>query len=421
MEWQVLSLRPRYALLIGACVVCCGTYALLRFWGGTQNGVDHHPAQKATPEYHSEIDFPVVGITAVRGNLSIAISANGVVRGERDLDLVARVGGTIDSLGGTNGLMARKGDILLRLDPREFKISLEKARTSLVSAQIEYRTYSGTPFLERARSSSVREMLEQVHAKVDELEHARLDGRIGELEYIAQKRDLEADEAYYSLSRGDVISSRSGLNLASENYERAKLILEWSEIRAPFDGAVANCTLVPHMTISAGSVVCRLVDVSRLVVDVQLLESDAGKIRIGNKADIEVPAFPGDVFHGVVSTVNPCVDAKSHTLLVTLGVLQKDTPPLHTLRSGMVATVRLESQVLRDRIIVPVSSVLVRDEKPLVFIARGGVAKWQEVTLGQQNETQLEILSGIANGDTVLVAGHYTLAHDAPIRLRMLN
>jgi hypothetical protein len=85
----------------------------------------------------------------------------------------------------------------------------------------------------------------------------------------------------------------------------------------------------------------------------------------------------------------------------------------------MFSTVKLETDILTNRLLVPKEALLVRDQRTLVFVAKSGLAKWQYVDGGEENEQYLEIKSGIAVGDTVIVAGHYTLAHDARIRPQM--
>ena len=73
----------------------------------------------------------------------------------------------------------------------------------------------------------------------------------------------------------------------------------------------------------------------------------------------------------------------------------------------------------RSRLAVPRSALLERDRRLLVFLARGGHARWSYVQTGMESEKLIEITAGIAPGDTVLVGGHLTLAHGAPVRLRL--
>jgi len=94
------------------------------------------------------------------------------------------------------------------------------------------------------------------------------------------------------------------------------------------------------------------------------------------------------------------------------------------LRPGMYADVRLESTRLTDRIIIPAPAVLERDGRPLVFVVKEGRAQWVYINPGRSNGVETEVLPDsstgqipVAPGDTVLVEGHLTLTHDAPVRV----
>jgi membrane fusion protein (multidrug efflux system) len=83
--------------------------------------------------------------------------------------------------------------------------------------------------------------------------------------------------------------------------------------------------------------------------------------------------------------------------------------------------VRIETHIFHDRIVVPKSALLVRDQRTLVFYKEGDLAKWDYIDVGEDNEESIEIVRGqnkeIVPGDTILIGGHYTLAHDAKIRV----
>jgi HlyD family secretion protein len=90
----------------------------------------------------------------------------------------------------------------------------------------------------------------------------------------------------------------------------------------------------------------------------------------------------------------------------------------------MYTDVRLEATRLPNRILVPARAVIERDGRPLVFVAKGGRAQWVYILPGRSNGLDTEVLPDsstgqipVGVGDTVLVEGHLTLTHDAPIRV----
>jgi cobalt-zinc-cadmium efflux system membrane fusion protein len=162
------------------------------------------------------------------------------------------------------------------------------------------------------------------------------------------------------------------------------------------------------------------VDLGSLLVEAAVLEHDLPLIRVGASAVITAAAG-GRGVRGRVAALLPLVDTTSHAggVLVTLRAADDD------LRPGMYADVELEATRLPARVLVPTAAVIERDGRPLVFRARAGRAEWVYIAPGRSNAGETEVAPdsvtgrpAVVPGDTVLVAGHLTLTHDAPIRVR---
>ncbi len=363
-----------------------------------------------------DVVFPVSVSVVRRGALAKSILMNGTLRAKREVELVARIAGEVRSVHAFNGKFVRGGDALVRLDDREFKLAYEKASSALLAAQVEYRTLSTSSFLGAGDSARVQQELATLQQEFDEAQAALREKRIDEETYQRAVREYEANTAYLKANRGDIVANKSGLSQAKEAYERAKMNVGWTAIRAPFSGYVADCDLTIGKQLQAGNVVCRVVDLSNLLADVEVVESEAGKVAVGQKAEITVASIPGTSFAAQVLMRNPTIDTKTKTLKVTVQIL--NTPMTKkSLIPGMYATVKIQTETFANRLIVPKAALLVRDQRALVFVAQGGLAKWHYVDVGEENEQYIAIRSGIEAGDTVIVDGHYTLAHDAKIRV----
>jgi membrane fusion protein (multidrug efflux system) len=156
---------------------------------------------------------------------------------------------------------------------------------------------------------------------------------------------------------------------------------------------------------------------------VQVLESEIAHLTLGRTADVSFAAFPDERFTGRIQTINPIVESGTRTARVTVLVPN----PQGRILPGMYARVSLEARRYADRVLVPRSSVLERDRRSMLFVyepgSADGLAKWRYVTTGMQNDSFVEILSqgvdtdSVRPGETVLTEGHYTLIHDARVRL----
>jgi membrane fusion protein, multidrug efflux system len=165
-----------------------------------------------------------------------------------------------------------------------------------------------------------------------------------------------------------------------------------------------------------------VLDLDPIKVEVQVLESEIGHLSPGRSAEVTFAAFAGERFTGRIETINPVVESGSRTARVTVLIPNPDGRIL----PGMYARVSLEARRFEDRVLVPRSAILERDRRTMLFVyegdERGGLAKWRYVTTGLQNERQVEIVESpdtetVRPGETVLTDGHYTLIHDARVRL----
>jgi HlyD family secretion protein len=220
--------------------------------------------------------------------------------------------------------------------------------------------------------------------------------------------------------RRQIARVRSGLLAAEVRLEKAKLDRERATITAPFSGVVNEVSVAPGERVGAGENIATVVDMSDLRVEALVLEHDLPLLKVGGDAAILSPAA-GTSVHGQIGAILPLVDSITRA---GKAIVRVPATASALLRPGMYADVKLESSRLTNRILVPTRAVIEREGRPLVFVVKNGRAQWTYVTPGRSNGTDTEILpdsvSGqipVAIGDTVLIEGHLTLTHDAPVRL----
>jgi RND family efflux transporter MFP subunit len=213
--------------------------------------------------------------------------------------------------------------------------------------------------------------------------------------------------------------ARSGLQGARVRLDRARYDRERATIAAPFAGVVDRVNVAAGERLTSGAEVATIVDVGDLRIEAAVLEHDLSLIRVGGQAIITSSAAPGRQIVGRVAAVLPLIDSTTRAGRALVRFRNDGS-----LRPGMYADVRLESTRLGDRVLVPAASVLERDGRTLVFVVQDGRAKWTYVTTGRSNGVDTEVLPDsstgeipVKAGDRVLVEGHLTLTHDAPVRV----
>jgi HlyD family secretion protein len=215
--------------------------------------------------------------------------------------------------------------------------------------------------------------------------------------------------------------ARSGLAAARVALEKARLDRDRAVITAPFSGVIDAVPVAAGTRVSAGDELATVVSLSRMRLEASVLEHDLPLVKTGGRARITTAAAPNRVIEGRIAAVLPLVDSTTRAGSVIVSL-----PNPGPLRPGMYADVRLESTRLPNEVIVPASAVLERDGRPLVFIVKEGRAKWTYVNPGRSNGIETIILPDsasneipVAPGDTVLISGHLTLTHDAPVKVEM--
>ncbi len=352
-----------------------------------------------------------------RGELVMRVTAAGLVRPARQTGIIPKISGTVVELLAREGDRVQKGELLVRLDDREAKLEWLSARDNLSKAEDSFveKIMSSSAALD-AQTDSQPDYMKKIDTIVRELERSVQQG-------TADESDLEMARLWQSSIKNftderveERWASSTGLTAAKIAVDQAKYRLDQCRVVAPFTGILGEQDICLGQELSSGKSIFTLVDLSAVYMAAQCLESEVAHVRTGSRAQVRLPAFPGEVFNGEVVSINPIVDEKTRTCRITVKIANPD----RQIRAGMYAEASLEAARYQDRLLVPRAAVLERDGRTLVFIAREGLAKWCYVDLGLSNDEYYEVLSSafdLKAGEKVLIEGHYTLAHDSPIKI----
>ncbi|MDE2877765.1 efflux RND transporter periplasmic adaptor subunit [Candidatus Palauibacter soopunensis] len=234
---------------------------------------------------------------------------------------------------------------------------------------------------------------------------------------LAAQVDPAATEAWSS-AQSMLEASRRRLawwDITDEQIERLEQTGEVTKtlrLVAPVSGIVLEKDVVEGQRITSGTRLYRIADLSTVWVEGEVFERDLQFVEVGSQAHIEVTAYPGEHMMGTVSFVYPVVEIASRTNRVRVSV---PNPGLR-FKPGMFATVFFEVAAIQDDIAVPLEAVVVTGERNLVFVRdEAGVLMPHEVVLGARAGDQVQILSGLAEGETIVASANFLI--DAESRL----
>jgi RND family efflux transporter MFP subunit len=329
----------------------------------------------------TSLSLPVVGDPVRKGDLVLTVTTTGQVRSDAVSRLRAEAAGTVQKVLVVPGQRVTRGQPLVQLDPRPFDLAVAEAQALVDQAEIQY-----------------------------------LDNIVPDS--IVSGKPPSAERRRNALARSGLATNRVRLDKVKLDRERATIL-------APFDGIVERVDVATGERVGANQDVATVVDIANLRIEAAVLEHDLGLIRVGGEALISTAAAPDQPMAGRVMAVLPLVDSTTRAGRAIVRV--RPAQGAHgraLLQPGMYADVRLEATRLSGRTLVPTSAVIERDGRPLVFVVKDGRAQWVYITPGRSNGRDTEVLPDsatgqlpLAVGDTVLIDGHLTLTHDAPVKV----
>jgi RND family efflux transporter MFP subunit len=332
------------------------------------------PAISAAETFSTDLAIPVEAAEVIRDTLVISVTAAGEAAAVRQTTMLAQVSGRVERLLVRENDRVTTSSLLLAVDSTELALEVARALAAKRSAEASYK--ETTLFDDRVEDARIR------------------------------------------AERDAVARAKSGLDGAEVALRKAELDLSRTRVVPPFAGRVASLQVVPGQWVRTGDQLMTIVDLDKIKVEVQVLEGEVGYLTAGRSARVSFSALPDEVFTGRIETINPIIDQTTRTAKVTVMV---DNPGGRIL-PGMYARVSLDARRFPDRILVPRAAILERDRRSMLFVHENGAAKWRYVTTGLENESLVEIVSHaetqmVEPGEQVLVRGHYSLTHDAVIRI----
>jgi len=242
-------------------------------------------------------------------------------------------------------------------------------------------------------------------------------------EYIELNGEIVTDASVkvYPQVAGEIRSIRVALG---SEVKRGQLIAEIdpstpgstyviNSVYAPIAGTVISSPMPVGSTVTTSTSIIELGDITDIEVETMIPERYVGVLKAGLKAAVSFKAFPGESFSATVTRISPVVDAVSRTKTIRLSFDRADP----RINAGMFAKIKLDTVSHADRLAIPAGAVLSGSSGSYVFIvnADSTISK-RAVTTGVDIDELVELTSGVAEGELVVVEGASVLVDGATIK-----
>lgn len=337
-----------------------------------------------------------------RRDLSQSVRIAADFRPFQEIDVHAKVAGFVKEIYVDVGSRVRKGQTLAVLEVPELRDELDQVAAGM--RRSEQQVAQSRHELTRA----------QANQTVAHLTYSRLEGVMKTRPELIAQQDVDDAQGKDEAAAAQVAAAQSGLAAAQEllnettaNRARVQALLDYTKITAPFDGVVTARYADTGAMLAAGTSsekqalpLVKLSENGLLRLDIPIPEEDVPLVHLGKKVSVEVQSL-GRTFEGTVARFSDTVEPGTRTMMTEVDVPN----PRYEIVPGMYAYVAFPVEEKNGALTVPVQAIAREGNRAVAYrIGRNNRIEILPVTLGVQTSRQLEILSGLSEGDSVAVA-----------------
>ena len=360
------------------------------------------------------------------------VSASGKVQPEKEIKITADVSGEIVELLVKEGDVVKKGDLLCKINPEIYLSSLDRAQAA-VNGSVANLSSS------KSRLAQAESQLQKAELTYNRNKKLFDDKVISAQDFESIKSAYEVAKAEVDAARMAIASSEFTIKSSEASLKESRENLNKTNIYAPVDGTVSKLSKekgerVVGTNMMEGTEIMRLANLNEMEVSVDVSESDIVRVMRGDTAEIEIDAYLGRKFKGVVTKVanSATVSGVQSTDQVTnysvkarilresyQDLVEGKSADFSPFRPGMSTTIDIITNRVSNVLSIPIAAVTTRDTvksdnqknttapskvKECVFVVQEGKVKMKFVKTGIQDNMNIQILEGLSDADQVVTS-----------------
>lgn len=346
------------------------------------------------------------------------LNATGYVVAQRKAAVASKATGRLEWLGVTEGSVVKEGEVIARLESNDVKATLQQSAANVTATRARLQEAYAQLNAAKAGEAQAKAELKDAEAALARANSLANKGFISPsaTDAALARRDkalaaLASSEAGSGSAKAGIANAQATIAAASAAQQGSAVAVEYTLIRAPFDGVVLSKSanvgdvVTPFSSaLDAKGAVVTMADMSTLEVEADVSESSLYKVKAGQPCEIQLDALPDVRLQGEVSRIVPTVDRSKATILVKVRFTEPDSRVLPEM-SAKVAFLSKSVPVERQKPVLAIRSdaLVKRNGEQVAFVVRDGVAHMTKVNTAARLGDLLEVHSGVAAGDRVVV------------------
>jgi RND family efflux transporter MFP subunit len=342
--------------------------------GGLTGCTNERRTEPAAPERVNDVSVLVVRQASVPDWLEVV----GTVRAAQTSQLASRIMGNIVEIRTSEGERVQSGQVLAVIDDAQPRSAMEQATAAVTAAQMEVSAADSDYVLAEATLKRYQQLYEKRSVSPQEFDEIK---------------------ARYQLAQARRDRTRAGQTQAEAALTQARTSLSFTRIRAPFAGVVAERKADPGTLASPGMPIFTVEETRSYRLEAAVDESDIRIVRIGQTVHVTMDALGDAELPGKVVQIVPAADPASRSFLVKV-----DLPADTRLRSGLFGRARFPRGE-RSALLIPRKAMVERGQLQGVYVIDANqIATLRYVTIGKTTGQQVEVLSGLQDGEELVAA-----------------
>jgi len=364
-------------------------------------------------------NFTAVEVQAAQlGDIENSVVINGRVAASQEVSVMPKAMGTVASLNVELGDSVQEGDTLFVIEQTDMNLSVSQAangvdiaRKSVAQAENGLNTARINYELNKEKIENAQLNLERTRQLYEE--GAVSKSQLEQAELSASQLNLDALQAQVNQAQISYQQAQEQLQQAQISYQQAESGLSNTVVTSPMTGVVSALNVKQGQIAASGQPAATIVNMDTVYIRINVVENVVNSLVEGQEVQISVPAAFDGYIDSVIDFVSPSADPMSK--LYEVRVYVDNTQ--YGIRSGMTGSVKLNLEREEDVIVVPSDAVIDKEDKQVVFVVQEDKAVEKEVQTGLDTGEMIHVISGITEGEEVIVEGQQYVSDGVTVKV----